>query len=296
MLNTSIGYHSDVEYYNLGKVDFLIEIITLPVILPSNMFVAYLIIRGIKTGKSKSVPNMLVLALSISDLMTGVLGYPLRIISYLFRSWVGGSSACLYEQFVLKTFISFSEFVVVLLGVERYLSIGKPFFYDKHCSMKLFYIILAIFLGIALLLGTFSMLTYTNEDLEMHVESHNLYCFPPVTSNSFIKIAYESWLLAQGLVLITAMLFCNISVDRALASLKKRVAMTCPRNRQEHLKQQDMLFGMSREFSRLMTAINITFVVCMAPSLVSIFCSNIPITFKMQEGYFNPRNLHLQIL
>ena len=218
----------------------------------------------------RNVPNMLLASLALTDLLTGVLSYPLRLASLFLASGklIGGLPGCVFIHFSLTFLLTFSQCLVVAMSIERYLSIKKPFLYEKYCRLETCALLLATLLAYAVLMGAVSTLAHDTREM-LYLETVNLYCFPDQQQGLGARL-FNAWLLSQGFVLLASLLICNVSVMRAIRAMERSAALVCPKSRDEYMKQLDMICGIHREFSRLIIAISCAFFCFLSPIQVSV--------------------------
>ncbi|ELU10518.1 hypothetical protein CAPTEDRAFT_200834 [Capitella teleta] len=260
---------------HLLQAEVVLDVLFLGVVILANACVIHLVRKAWTQMQYDNVPNLLVMALAVTDLAMGVAGYPVRILSFALPPHSSFLVYfCSYCDFIFETLLVYSQYVVVLMGIERFLSIRKPFFYDKHCTRLLFVGLLIGLLVACIVSGVLRVIL----DSLVERSSAILVCPPHrTTGEGALHLALSSIKIGQVIILVVVMLTCNICVMRTLKEMERRAAMSCPRNLQEYLRQRDVVFGIHREFSNLMLTISVCFVICTVPLQVRHICNHIPV-------------------
>ena len=266
---------------DLGLYEAVVGSLSLIVIIAANSFVIYLIAKSWQKKQYHNIPNLLVMSLAVTDFLVGLLGYPFSIISGVAGSWLGGVATCAFSHFTKVCFQTFSQCIVVLMAIERFLSIRCPFFYEKHLTVRIILTLISVLFLYSTIIGSFVVLAQDFAQMKLFIPSYNLHCFAEHFRNETLKKVYIVWNLVQGFVLIVVLLFCNICVICTLKTMEKKVQLACPKSREEYLRQLDMICGMHREFSRLMITINVVFIVFMMPFQVRNLFRVLSITLCM---------------
>lgn len=114
--------------------------------------VALVLLRVRRKRTSPSLYQVLVTALLMTDLLGSISVSPVVLSAYAQNKTLVGMSAnhalCRYFGFNM-TFLSLSTLAILCaMALERYLSIGHPYFYERHLSERCSYIpITLIYLG-----------------------------------------------------------------------------------------------------------------------------------------------------
>ena len=139
---------SDIDDKDLLPIECYLGGFCALAIISCNMFVVILVARSFLRPQLQNVPNFLMLCLAVGDLLTGFLAHPFRLVPCMgFQdAWFGGVFSCYVTQFTSSSLLTFSQYVVVCMSVERYLSLRRPFFYEKHCTLTLFGIVIVMVL------------------------------------------------------------------------------------------------------------------------------------------------------
>merc|ERR1711962_1625765 len=103
------------------KLIFLIIFITLGIVGNCTVIIS---IR--KYRKLQTVPNFFVFNLAVADLLFSLLGMPMILITTVCDQWVLGDFLCKLNGLLNSTFCTTSIWTLVMIGVNRYLSVARP--------------------------------------------------------------------------------------------------------------------------------------------------------------------------
>lgn len=277
-----------LETDHLETSDFLTDCVILSLILLSNTCLLVLEVKIWIQRRRLSQPRFLIISLGIIDALCGVFGILPRII--LASSIPCNSSSHLRfymaTRFVLGCFIVLSKLTVVLMGIERFISIRAPFFYVRNCSLKTFAFIKSLLIIYSLVLGSVSMFLDLQLFRKMQNETEHLadvschkaflyfefyvYSWRSSVVWKYLPIAngFTVFVLMQDFVLIILLLICNTSVIGGLQDMEKRIMESCPRPTASRTDAIDLMTATGKEFSRLMVAINIAVLLITTPYMV----------------------------
>ncbi|XP_014345916.1 pyroglutamylated RF-amide peptide receptor [Latimeria chalumnae] len=109
--------------------------------LLGNSLVLYLVI-----GKKalRSVHNIFICSLALSDLMTTTFCIPFTILQNVYYNWKGGAFACKMVPFVQVTAIAAEILTMVCLAVERYQGVVHPLKIKWQCTRRRAFIVLGV--------------------------------------------------------------------------------------------------------------------------------------------------------
>ncbi len=246
----------------------------------ANFYTIVLISQSLKRGKTSAsgcVPTVLVLALCSTDFACLILGEIFWVISALHGSWLGGKMTYLYSVYFIATCIRLSRCIVVIMGLERYMSFKHPFLYEEVTTNKRVALILLVLSLYSLLSsglytfvvsGSISARTY-NRDPTLSCASLASNASTLLKLETTLESIYDYWTLIESVLLLIILIYCNIVVIICMRTLKAKMDVVCPRNRQEYLKQQEQIRGIPAEFSRLMVAVTVLTLINIVPYEVS---------------------------
>ncbi|XP_072034932.1 melanopsin-A-like [Amphiura filiformis] len=244
----------------------------------ANLYTIVLISLSLKRGKTSAsgcIPTVLVLALCSTDFACLILGEIFWLVSSLHGTWLGGKTCHLYSIFFIATCTRLSRCIVVIMGLERYMSFKRPFLYDEVTTNRRVAMILLILTLYSLLSA--GLYTFV---VSGHVSSRSFgdiaSCLRLSNNTTLFKLestlesVYDYWTLIESVLLLVILIYCNIVVIICMRTLKAKMSIMCPRNRQEYMKQQEQVRGIPAEFSRLMVAITVLTLINIVPYEVRV--------------------------
>lgn len=276
----------------LEAMDVISYSITLALAVLSNTCLLVLESKIWLKHRRLSQPRLLIILLALVDTISCIFGIlPRLIISSLTPCLV--SQIYMLTRFTLGCFGILSKLTVVLMGVERFISIRAPFFYVRNCTIKSFVVVHIILVMYSLLLGSVSIfldyyLFESSTKLIQNIEAikcqtifliFEFEIYPRKTTGTSITqwqymsatSAFTIFKLMQDFTLILILLICNTSVISGLRDMEKRLQVSCPRSTSDQSNAaQDLMTATGKEFSRLMIAINIIVLLLITPEMVCI--------------------------
>lgn len=226
---------------------------------------------GCSAGSRTSISlfHVLVTELVVTDLLGTCLISPVVLASYSRNQTLVAlapeSRACTYFAFTMTFFSLATMLMLFAMALERYLSIGHPYFYRRHLSRRGGLAVLPAIYGVSLLFCSLPLLNYGE-----YVQ----YC--PGTW-CFIRHGRTAYLYATMLLLlIVAVLACNISVILNLIrmhhrSRRSRCGLSGSSLRGPGSRRRGERTSMAEETDHLilLAIMTITFAVCSLPFTVS---------------------------
>ena len=97
-----------------------------------------------KYKRLKTMTNYYVFNLAIADLLYGLTGMPLLLITTVAGKWILGSALCQLSGTLQTLFVLVSIWTLCLIGINRYIAVGK------HTSYKLIYKKKRVFVSIGI--------------------------------------------------------------------------------------------------------------------------------------------------
>lgn len=233
--------------------------------------VALVLLEVRRRRNRSSLYHVLVTALLVTDLLGSISVSPLVLTAYARRKTLVGMSAggevCSYFGFSM-TFLSLSVLAILCaLALERYLSIGHPYFYERHLSKRFGYIALAlIFLGsvcfcVAPLVGFGKYVQYCP----------GTWCFLQMSHGDGKVKIYIGFYASFILILISSTVVCNISVISQLVMMCRR-RKARRRAVSAHSRYRRSL-SMTEEVEHLLPLVIITvvFICCASPFVLRVY-------------------------
>lgn len=181
-----------------------------------------------------------------------------------------------------------SKLTVVLMGIERFTSILKPFYYLQTCTTKTLFLVemfLVVYsVSFAGLSSFFNYYHYQDTHILYHgleeESCHKLFLiFEFGHVNHYVDFPwnlaelcgnFQLFQLVQYLVIICILVICNLAVNRSVFVMDQRLKKVYPILQNVHEKPSTPIRPRSqgREFSRLMTTINVSVLLLTTPQMV----------------------------
>lgn len=195
----------------LEKVDYArgISLLVIALVAALGNSMTIFIMLKFKTIK---IPDLLVIALAIDDLIATLIPMTMSIVAYLSgNDYDMGSAACNFFGIIAAYTRFTAALLVTVISVERYLAVRKPLFYRKHCTPSLFKkILVLVFLSNAVI--AFPPAVDPNTPIN---EYHGFCLF------SFPRI-YAIFIVIYANVQFIIVLFCFVCIVKELYNLHQR--------------------------------------------------------------------------
>ncbi|KAK0084502.1 hypothetical protein PV325_006924 [Microctonus aethiopoides] len=175
-----------------------------------------------------------------------------------------------------RLFGLFSGCVAIVMAVDRWLALTKPFVYQKRVS---YHIIVRCM--IVLWIATLSLTTMPLFGFGLYYENGK--CIRYREARKLADIVYAYIWCTYGTLLCLLIVICNLGVSRVLKKLGRydgalrRVSRASSRNKLPKLlikeniaSSQSIATVEERAFARLMSILSITFVICWMPQMIAI--------------------------
>ena len=162
--------------------------------------------------KTIKIPDLLVIALAVNDLITTLVPIMMSIVAYLRgEDYKMDSIACNFFG-VIAAYTRFTAaLLVTVISVERYLAVKEPMFYRKHCTPSLFKkLLVLVFVFNALLAFPPAV------DPNTPINAYHGFCL-----FSFTRI-YAIFIVAYANIQFIIVLFCFICIVKELYNLHQR--------------------------------------------------------------------------
>uniref|UniRef100_A0A1B6LSS3 Gastrin/cholecystokinin type B receptor n=1 Tax=Graphocephala atropunctata TaxID=36148 RepID=A0A1B6LSS3_9HEMI len=121
--NLSSTYPSSVLWWEVGKLQILLYSTIFLLAVVGNCLV---ILTLIFNQTMRTITNVFLLNLAVSDLLLGVLCMPFTLIGTILRDFVFGDFMCKLIPFLQACSVSVSAWTLVVISVERYYAICHP--------------------------------------------------------------------------------------------------------------------------------------------------------------------------
>lgn len=228
---------------------------------------------GCSAGSRTSISlfHVLVTELVLTDLLGTCLISPVVLASYSRNQTLVAlapeSRACTYFAFTMTFFSLATMLMLFAMALERYLSIGHPYFYRRRVSRRGGLAVLPAIYGVSLLFCSLPLLNYG----EYVQYCPGTWCFIQHGRTAYLQL-YATMLL----LLIVAVLGCNISVilnliRMQLRSKRSRCGLSGSSLRGPGSRRKGERTSMAEETDHLilLAIMTITFAVCSLPFTVS---------------------------
>ncbi|NWV01871.1 NPFF1 protein, partial [Upupa epops] len=166
-----------------------------------NLLVCFIVVRN---RQMRTVTNMFILNLAISDLLVGIFCMPTTLVDNLITGWPFDNTMCKMSGLVQGMSVSASVFTLVAIAVERFRCIVHPF--RQKLTLKKALVTIAIIWVLALLImcPAAITLTVTREEYHFMVDTYN---------NSYpLYSCWEAWPETGMRRIYTTVLFSHIYV------------------------------------------------------------------------------------
>lgn len=118
-----------------------------------NIVISVIVFKVLRSRRT--LHNVLILVLAVTDLLTICLAFPPALLAYLSGLDVGHAPLCNYHGTVLNFFYIISVMLVTCMSLDRYLALSRPFFYKTSVvfDSKMFVVIFTSLCVFALLVS-----------------------------------------------------------------------------------------------------------------------------------------------
>lgn len=228
--------------------------------------VALVLLEARRRRTSSTLYQVLVIALLVTDLLGSISVSPVVLISYAQRRTLvamsSGKEVCLYFGFSM-TFLTLCTLAILcVMALERYLSIGHPYLYERHLSKRFGYVTLGlIYLGSTLFcvgpfLGFGDYVQYCP----------GTWCFLQMSHTDGKDKVYIGFYASLILVMILTTVVCNISVIHLLVKMYRRGKLRRSRVSVHSMHPRSL----TEEMDHLLplAIITVVFIVCTCPLAV----------------------------
>ncbi|XP_076981142.1 neuropeptide FF receptor 1 [Tamandua tetradactyla] len=164
-----------------------------------NALVCFIVL---KNRHMRTVTNMFILNLAVSDLLVGIFCMPTTLMDNLITGWPFDNATCKMSGLVQGMSVSASVFTLVAIAVERFRCIVHPF--REKLTLRKALVTIAVIWALALLIMCPSAvtLTVTREEHHFMVDAHNR-SYP-------LYSCWEAWPEEGMRKVYTAVLFAHI--------------------------------------------------------------------------------------
>ena len=107
-------------------IESLLSVLFLVSVVVGNLLVCLAVFRNHRLRKSSSV---YIVCLAVTDLSTGVLVFPINVITLATGNFPGRTASCWFQAITSFYFVKVSILTMAMIAVQRYLKVVKP---NKH--------------------------------------------------------------------------------------------------------------------------------------------------------------------
>ncbi|KAF1555836.1 Neuropeptide FF receptor 1, partial [Eudyptes chrysocome] len=166
-----------------------------------NILVCFIVV---KNRQMRTVTNMFILNLAISDLLVGIFCMPTTLVDNLITGWPFDNAMCKMSGLVQGMSVSASVFTLVAIAVERFRCIVHPFRQKLTLRKALVTIAIIWVLALTIMCPAAITLTVTREEHHFMVDTYN---------NSYpLYSCWEAWPETGMRRIYTTVLFSHIYV------------------------------------------------------------------------------------
>lgn len=162
--------------------------------------------------KTHKVPDVLVIGLAITDLLTTLVPIPMSTYAYI--TGINFTEGCILCDFfgTLAHFTRFSSAqIVTIVSLERYFAVNRPFIYRKYATPRLFVIILILSWLLAFLLAALPLV-----DDNIVISTHDGFCLFDLESY------YAYIILTYATIQFVTVFMCFLLVSLVLIKVYRR--------------------------------------------------------------------------
>uniref|UniRef100_A0A8B9PVC1 Neuropeptide FF receptor 1 n=1 Tax=Apteryx owenii TaxID=8824 RepID=A0A8B9PVC1_APTOW len=164
-----------------------------------NILVCFIVV---KNRQMRTVTNMFILNLAISDLLVGIFCMPTTLVDNLITGWPFDNIMCKMSGLVQGMSVSASVFTLVAIAVERFRCIVHPFRQKLTLRKALVTIVVIWVLALIIMCPSAITLTVTREEHHFMVDTYN---------NSYpLYSCWEAWPDTGMRKIYTTVLFSHI--------------------------------------------------------------------------------------
>ncbi|XP_073686040.1 neuropeptide FF receptor 1 like 1 [Garra rufa] len=155
----------------------------------------------IRNRNMRSVTNLFILNLAISDLLVGVFCVPTTLIDSLISGWPFNQITCTMSNLIQGMSVSASVFTLVAIAVDRFIGIVYPFHHRLRPVTALIAIIFIWLLAFAIIIPSAATMTVIHlEDMYM-VQDNQVYP---------LLVCFEDWARADMRRVYTLIIFIQV--------------------------------------------------------------------------------------
>ncbi|XP_039726846.1 neuropeptide FF receptor 1 [Pteropus medius] len=196
----NLTFSSYYQHSSLVAAMFIVAYVLIFLLcMVGNALVCFIVL---KNRHMRTVTNMFILNLAVSDLLVGIFCMPTTLVDNLITGWPFDNATCKMSGLVQGMSVSASVFTLVAIAVERFRRIVHPF--RQKLTLRKALVTIAVIWAVALLIMCPSTitLTVTREEHHFMVDARNL-SYP-------LYSCWEAWPEKGMRQIYTAVLFSHI--------------------------------------------------------------------------------------
>ncbi|XP_042621295.1 neuropeptide FF receptor 1 like 1 [Cyprinus carpio] len=155
----------------------------------------------IRNRNMRSVTNLFILNLAISDLLVGIFCVPTTLIDSLISGWPFSQITCTISNLIQGMSVSASVFTLVAIAVDRFMGIVYPFHHRLRPVTAFFAIIFIWLLAFAIIFPSAATLTVIHLDDMYMVQDNQMYP---------LFVCFEDWARADMRRVYTLVIFVQV--------------------------------------------------------------------------------------
>lgn len=211
---------------------------------------------------------VLVIALLLTDLLGSISVSPVVLISYAQRRTLVGMSSgkevCSYFGFSMTLLTLSTLAILCVMALERYLSIGHPYFYEKHLSKRCGYITIGLIYAGSMLFCVGPFMGFGD-----YVQyCPGTWCFLEMSHTDGEDKVYIGVFASLILVMILTTVVCNISVIYLLVMMYRRGKLRRSRGSVHSTPPRSLSMTEEMEHLLPLAIITVVFICCTCPLAV----------------------------
>ncbi|XP_044128619.1 prostaglandin E2 receptor EP2 subtype-like [Bufo gargarizans] len=216
---------------------------------------------------------ILVTGLVITDLLGTCMISPVVLVSYTKRLSLKALNLCNYFAFAMTFFSLATMMVLFAMALERALAIGHPYFYEKFIKKRCGIITFPVIYSFCIVFCLFPVMGFG----EFIQYCPGTWCFINMRGqqkDGYISNVYSMLYAALLLILIIAVLSCNLTVIVSLVRMHKRQKSRRVGSLVTNKREQ---ISMSEEIDHLilLSIMTITFIICSVPFTVRAYINRV---------------------
>ncbi|XP_071394431.1 prostaglandin E receptor 2b subtype EP2 [Centroberyx affinis] len=234
--------------------------------------IALVLLEMRRRRRSPCLFQVLVTALLMTDLLGTVAVTPVVLSSYASNKTLVGMSSrgeiCDYFASCM-TFLSLSTLAILCaMALERYLSIGHPYFYEKHLSKRCGYIAIALIYLSSVLFCVAPFMGFGH-----YVQyCPGTWCFLHMNPNEERHKVYTGLYASFMLIMILGTVLCNVSVIYCLVRMHRRRKMRRTGvSGHSGIHRGSLSMTQEVEHLLLLTFITVAFMCCSLPLVMRVY-------------------------